>query len=79
MTEDTIRRSASDPDKTFGDLKSDGGSVDNVESFGVSKSLRMGAATDTVTAGATRNTVPSLQKLPMAHDEVNILATYHPC
>ncbi|PBK76068.1 hypothetical protein ARMSODRAFT_950445 [Armillaria solidipes] len=68
MAEDTIRRSASGPDKTFEDLKSNGGS-DNVEPFGVSKSLRMGVATDTVTAGATRNTVPSLKKLP-THDEV---------
>ncbi|KAK0484988.1 hypothetical protein IW261DRAFT_871498 [Armillaria novae-zelandiae] len=70
MTEDTIRRSASEsgPDKTFEDLKSNGSSV-NGESFGVSKSPRMGAAIDTVSAGTIRNAVPSLQKLP-THDEV---------
>ena len=80
MTEDTIRRSASaGPDKTFEDLESNGGSNShNEEPFSVSKSLLMDAATNAVAAGTTRNTVPSFQKLP-THEEVNVVATYHPC
>ncbi len=72
MAEDTTGILASGPDNTIGDSRSERGSDNEPGTLRASESWMSAAKTVT---DAIRNTVPSLQKLPI-HNEVNVVTTY---